>query len=88
MKLKPLATAPGSDVATRIQDAILRELPGSLVRVTAANPGHFNISVTSEAFRGQSRLACQRLVYKAMGSLLQGDAAPVHAVDNLETKVP
>jgi hypothetical protein len=28
------------------------------------------------------------LVYKAIAPLMQGERAPVHAVDQLETKVP
>jgi acid stress-induced BolA-like protein IbaG/YrbA len=71
-----------------IQNAISQGVPGASVHVSAGSPGHFNISVVSEEFRGKTRLACQRLVYKAIASLMQGDRAPVHAVDQLETKVP
>jgi acid stress-induced BolA-like protein IbaG/YrbA len=88
MKLTPLASSGGSGVAAQIRDAIAAQLPGAIVLVTPGNPGHFGISVTSEEFRGKSRVACQRLVYKAIGPLLSGDRAPVHAVDQLETKTP
>lgn len=87
MKLTPLAS-PGSGVAAQIRDAISALLPGALVVVTPGNPGHFSVSVTSEEFRGKNRVACQRLVYKAIGPLMQGERAPVHAVDQLETKTP
>jgi acid stress-induced BolA-like protein IbaG/YrbA len=82
-------SAPGtSNVSAEIRDAIGQTLPGAEVRVSAGSPGHFNISVVAEEFRGKTRLACQRLVYKAIAPLMQGDRAPVHAVDQLETKVP
>lgn len=76
------------NITLELQNAIAQGLPGADVRVSAGSPGHFNISVVAEEFRGKTRLACQRLVYKAIAPLMQGDRAPVHAVDQLETKVP
>jgi acid stress-induced BolA-like protein IbaG/YrbA len=76
------------NITLELENAIAQSLPGADVRVSAGSPGHFNISVVSEEFRGKTRLACQRLVYKAIAPLMQGDRAPVHAVDQLETKVP
>jgi acid stress-induced BolA-like protein IbaG/YrbA len=87
MKL-PVSAAGAPGVSAEIRDAIAQTLPGAEVRVSAGSPGHFNISVVAEEFRGKTRLACQRLVYKAIAPLMQGDRAPVHAVDQLETKVP
>lgn len=77
-----------SNVSLAIRDAILASVPLAQVEVAARSPGHFAISVVSEEFRGKSRVACQRLVYKAIGSLMAGDRAPVHAVDLLETRLP
>jgi acid stress-induced BolA-like protein IbaG/YrbA len=85
----PTTKAPiGDGVPAQIQRAILQHLPGADVQVVAANPGHFSISVISDEFRDKTRLACQRLVYKAITPLMQGERAPVHAVDHLETKTP
>lgn len=84
----PISPPGAPSVAAEIRDAIARSLPGADVRVAGGSPGHFNISVVAEEFRGKTRLACQRLVYKAIAPLMQGDRAPVHAVDQLETKVP
>jgi acid stress-induced BolA-like protein IbaG/YrbA len=82
-------SGPGApNVSAELRDAIARALPGADVRVSAGSPGHFVIAVVAEEFRGKTRLACQRLVYKAIAPLMQGDRAPVHAVDQLETKVP
>ena len=77
-----------SSTSQQIQQAITQSLPGAEVMVTAGSPGHFSISVSAEEFRGKTRLACQRLVYKAIAPLLSGERAPVHAVDHLETKAP
>ncbi|HTV25971.1 MAG TPA: BolA/IbaG family iron-sulfur metabolism protein [Polyangiaceae bacterium] len=87
MKL-PVSAPGASGISGEIRDAIAHTLPGAEVRVSAGSPGHFIISVVAEEFRGKTRLACQRLVYKAIAPLMQGDRAPVHAVDQLETKVP
>jgi acid stress-induced BolA-like protein IbaG/YrbA len=87
MKL-PVSGPGPSNTSLEIQNAIAQSLPGAAVHVSAGSPGHFNISVAAEEFRGKTRLACQRLVYKAIAPMMQGDRAPVHAVDQLETKVP
>ena len=88
MKLTPLVSYGASSVAAHIRDAISAQLPGAIILVTPGKPGHFGISVTCEEFKGKIRVACQRLVYKAIGPLMQGERAPVHAVDQLETKAP
>lgn len=80
--------APSSGVTHQLKDAITQHLPGADVRVTSGSPGHFKLEVSSEQFRGKSRLECQRIVYKAIGALMKGERAPVHAIDQLETKTP
>lgn len=88
MKLSSLGSSGPSSVSEQIRDAIISSLPGANVRVTPGSPGHFTIAVVTEEFRGKSRLACQRLVYKAITPLMAGERAPVHAVDSLETSTP
>jgi acid stress-induced BolA-like protein IbaG/YrbA len=83
-----ISSSGPSNIALAIREAILANVPGALVVVTPKSPGHFDISVVSEEFRGKSRVVCQRLVYKAITSLMAGDRAPVHAVDLLETRLP
>lgn len=43
--------------------------------------GHFDVTIESEAFVGKRPLACHRLVYAAMGSLMETDihALQIHA---------
>jgi BolA protein len=39
--------------------------------------GHFRLRIVSERFAGQSMVQCHRLVYQAMGELMQTD---IHAL--------
>lgn len=39
--------------------------------------GHFQVVVVSERFRGQSRVAAQRMVYAALGDMMRED---IHAL--------
>ncbi|MFN8642351.1 MAG: hypothetical protein U0802_12110 [Candidatus Binatia bacterium] len=39
-------------------------------------------------FAAKSRVQQQQLVYGAIRQLMAGDAAPVHAIDRLTTRVP
>lgn len=74
-------------VVDALREAIEREIPGSRAEVSGGG-GHFSIEVVSPVFEGKSMLQSQRLVYSAITSLMSGDAAPVHAVDRLVTRVP
>jgi stress-induced morphogen len=76
------------DVGERLRDAVAGALPGATVEVRAAGPGHFELRVVAEAFRGRSRLQQHQMVYGAIAPLMAGDAAPVHAIDRLVTEAP
>jgi acid stress-induced BolA-like protein IbaG/YrbA len=76
-----------SQINEAIRESILSAIPDALVEVEG-NGGHFVIEVTSQVFEGKSLLAKQRLVLRAIKELMAGDAAPVHAVDTLITKLP
>lgn len=39
--------------------------------------GHFAVRIEAEGFRGQSLIACHRMVYAALGDLMQSD---IHAL--------
>jgi acid stress-induced BolA-like protein IbaG/YrbA len=92
MKLDTLAqstTGGGAPpIVHQLQNAIAQALPGAQVRVSAGQPGHFSVSVRAAQFQSQSRLACQRMVYKSIAHLMSGERAPVHAIDRLETDLP
>ncbi len=75
-------------VANEMRRAIEEAIPGAGVEVRDAGPGHFEIRVRSESFEGESRVRQQQRVYAAIAHLMKGDAAPVHAIDRLQTEVP
>ena len=75
-------------VADDLRKAIETALPGATVEVTPVSPGHFEIHVVSNAFEGKSRVQQQQVVYGAIAHLMKGDAAPVHAIDRLQTALP
>lgn len=76
------------DVLDKIKAAIEAAIDGAEVNVSSMSPGHFEIRVVSSAFDGLDRVKQQQLVYGAITPLMSGDAAPVHAVDRLETLTP
>ena len=70
-----------------LREAILGALPEAQVEVGGGG-GHFEIKVVAQAFESRSRVQQQQLVYAAIASLMRGDAAPVHAIDRLQTELP
>lgn len=76
------------DVGQQLRDAIVGALPGATVEVRAGGAGHFELRVVAEAFRSRSRLQQHQMVYGAIAPLMAGDAAPVHAIDQLVTEAP
>jgi len=86
VSLTILGAADG--VAEKIGAAIRAAVPDAQVQVKAGGAGHFEVSVVAEAFRGKSMVQQHQLVYRAITPLMTGDAAPVHAIDRLQTKAP
>jgi acid stress-induced BolA-like protein IbaG/YrbA len=85
-----ILSAPSNpdDLVTELSSAIASALPGAEIAVQATGAGHFEIQVTCASFAGKPRVAQQQSVYAAIAHLMKGDAAPVHAIDKLETRVP
>lgn len=74
-----------AEIARELERAITEALPDARVSVRATSPGHFEIAVVSATFEGQSRVRQQQRVYAAIAPWMKGDAAPVHAIDRLQT---
>jgi acid stress-induced BolA-like protein IbaG/YrbA len=74
-------------VTDAIREAIVGVIADAQVQVEGGG-GHFTIEVVSPVFAGKNRVESQRLVLGAIAHLMKGDAAPVHAVDSLRTRVP
>ena len=70
-----------------ITSSIRAVLPDAVTAVSGGG-GHYRISVVSTGFAGKGLLERQRLVLGAIRHLINGDRAPVHAVDSLETNTP
>jgi stress-induced morphogen len=77
-----------ADLCAALREAVLAVIPDAQVTATANSPGHFELEVISAVFAGKSMVQQQQLVYGAIKTLMAGDAAPVHAIDRLKTRVP
>ncbi len=75
------------EVCDVMRESIEAAIPNATVEVTPTAPGHFALRVVSTAFQGKSRVEQQQMVLSAIGDLMQGDDAPVHAIDRLQTAV-
>jgi stress-induced morphogen len=84
----PSSAPDGEATARDLRDRITEAYPDASVEVNALSPGHFEIRVVSSRFEGLSRVKQQQGVYAAIAPLLKGDAAPVHAIDRLQTELP
>ncbi|MEM0942693.1 MAG: BolA/IbaG family iron-sulfur metabolism protein [Pseudomonadota bacterium] len=75
--------------ASEIERLILESMPGARVDVvdTAGDQNHYAVHVVAEEFRGLNRVQQQRLVNKALSSILHGPGAPLHAMA-LQTSAP
>ncbi|HXF79270.1 MAG TPA: BolA family protein [Usitatibacter sp.] len=65
----------------------LRDESGQHAGHAGARPGestHWQLTIASEAFRGKSAVARHRMVYEALGELMEGD---IHAL-RIEAIVP
>lgn len=74
-------------VIDALREAIERQIPDSRAEVNGGG-GHYTIEVTSPVFAGKSMLESHRMVYGTIAELMNGDRAPVHAVDSLKTRTP
>ncbi len=74
-------------VIDAVREAIERQIPDSRAEVNGGG-GHYTIEVISPVFDDKNMLQSQRLVYSAIAHLMQGNMAPVHAVDSLKTRTP
>lgn len=74
------------DVTALLRDALEKAFSGAEISVEQSSPGHFVLRVVSPAFGGRSRLQQQQAVFAAIAHLMKGEAAPVHAIDRMDTR--
>lgn len=75
--------------ASEIERLLMESFPGARVEIadTAGDRNHYAVSVVAEEFRGKNRVQQQRMVNKALESILHGPGAPLHAMA-LQTSAP
>jgi acid stress-induced BolA-like protein IbaG/YrbA len=90
LALRILSSPPPepSALLDELRRAVQGALPDAAIEVEAGSPGHFSLQVVSAAFEGLPRVRQQQKVYAAIAHLMAGDAAPVHAIDQLTTRTP
>ncbi|UCE85123.1 MAG: BolA/IbaG family iron-sulfur metabolism protein [Deltaproteobacteria bacterium] len=86
MSLKIVSNAV--DLSAPLRAAIAAVLPDAEIAVRLTSPGHYEIEVCAEAFRGKSLVQQQQMVYGSILSFMSGDDAPVHAIDRMQTRTP
>jgi stress-induced morphogen len=72
-----------------VQSRIRAALPDAQVDVvdTTGTGDHFDATIVSAAFAGKLPVERHRLVYAALGDVIRGPAAPIHALA-LTTRTP
>jgi len=83
-----LMSNAGGSLTAAVEQAIVDALGDGATAEVHGSGGHFTIRVVSTAFEGKGLLAKQRLVMRAVAPFMDGDNAPVHAIDHLETLTP
>jgi acid stress-induced BolA-like protein IbaG/YrbA len=83
-----LMNQAGGSLSEAIEAAIVEALGEATAEVHGSGGGHFSISVTCAEFAGKSTLQKHRMVLRAVAPFMDGDDAPVHAVDHIETRLP
>lgn len=71
-----------------MRSAILAAVECEDLVIDSGSPGHYAIRAVSSAFAQLNRVKQQQLVYGAIAHLMNGDDAPVHAIDRLECVAP
>jgi len=75
--------------AAEIERLIKEAFPSATVEIRdlAGDNNHFAATIVAEEFRGLNRVQQQRMVNKALASILDGADAPLHALA-LQTSAP
>ncbi len=85
--MSPLPTTLEGSINQTVKKAIADAFEDAEIEVQGGG-GHFRIEIKSAAFAGQSKLQSHRMVMRAIKHLMDGDNAPVHAIDSLRTITP
>jgi len=75
-----------SDMSAEIKGRIETAIPDARVEVRTGSDRHYEISVVSASFEGQSQVKQQQRIYAAITDLMAGNSAPVHAIDRMDLR--
>ncbi len=76
-----------SNISAEIKQRIETALPGAQVEINSASDRHYEISIISESFEGLSQVKQHQLVYSTITDLMDGNDAPIHAIDKMNLSV-
>ena len=71
-------------IINEIEKRIHDKINVTSLKVSGAS-SHYTIRVVSCDFEGKNSVARQRMVFSALGDLIMGANAPIHAIDFMET---
>ena len=71
-------------IISEIEKRIKENLKVISLKVTGSS-SHYTIRVVSPDFEGKNSVSRQRMVFSALGDLIMGANAPIHAIDFMET---
>ena len=74
--------------AEKIKELIKKKFPQADIEIidTAGDNNHYSATITSQEFRGKSRIEQHKLVYKALEGAMDGSNGILHALA-LQTKI-
>ena len=71
-----------------LRGMLQQAFPTGTVQLESNDNVHFQLLVVAPQFEGKNMVEQHQMVYAAIAPLMAGDAAPVHAVDKLDCRVP
>lgn len=75
------------DISSQIEERIRAHINVKDLRISTLG-SHVSLRIVSSDFEGKTTLERSRMVYAALGDLIMGRDAPIHAVDMMETLSP
>ena len=74
--------------AKQIKELIQKKFPQADIEIfdTVGDNNHYSATITTEEFRGKSRIEQHKLVYKALEGAMDGNNGILHALA-LQTKI-
>ena len=82
-----MSTQESEEMIREIEKRLKESLNVVSLKVSGSD-SHYTIRVVSPDFEGKTSVSRQRMVFSALGDLIMGANAPIHAIDYMETLLP